>query len=245
MKKKKPVRVGVFGAGGRMGQEIAKLLKESKSLEGFLGVDPSGEAEGFSRVAKSLKDSACADVQVWIDFSQVEAFDSILDHCVKTKTALVSGTTGLSAPQKKKLEKSAKKTAILWSSNMSLGVAVLSEAMRVFSRLEGFDFQIEEFHHRRKKDKPSGTALTLQEVLVDTVKIPVPEPLAIRGGGVFGVHKVWAFSEEETLMFEHQALNRAVFARGALAAAEWMSNKPAGLYKIRDLLFGNQRERQG
>jgi 4-hydroxy-tetrahydrodipicolinate reductase len=117
-----------------------------------------------------------------------------------------------------------------------LGVAVLTEAIRVLGKLKGADFQIEEFHHNKKVDKPSGTALWLQEALEKVVGKSIPEPLAIRGGGIFGVHRVHAMTDEETLTFEHQALNREVFARGALVAAKWIKNRPAGLYKMTDVL---------
>lgn len=220
-----------------MGQEIARLLEEDPGLTPYAGVDRSGRASGFEVVLPSFEGPGLEKVDLWIDFSLPTAFDGILDHCIKNKKPLISGTTGLSEKQKKRLLSASKKIPLLWSSNMSLGVAVLAEALGVFSKLKGFDFQIEEFHHRRKLDKPSGTALTLQEVLKSAVGPGVPEPLAIRGGGVFGVHKVWAFSEEETLMFEHQALNRAVFARGALTAAQWIHGKKPGLYRIRDVLF--------
>lgn len=224
-----------------MGREIAALLRGHRDLEAFLGVDHSGEISGFSHQADSLRDPRSREVDLWIDFSLPAGFEAILSHCLKEGTALVSGTTGLEPAQKKKLAAAGRKIPLLWSSNMSLGVAVLSEALRVFSKLEGFDFQIEEIHHRRKKDRPSGTALSLQEVLVESVGAKVPEPLALRGGGVFGVHKVWAFSEEEVLMFEHQALNRAVFARGAVAAALWLRGKKAGSYTVREMLFGGSR----
>ena len=124
---------------------------------------------------------------------------------------------------------------------MSLGVAVLNQALELCSQLEGFDFQIEEFHHKRKKDNPSGTAITLQENLEKATERKLPPPIGMRGGGLFGIHKVWAFSEEEALLFEHQALNRAVFARGALKAARWLSQQEPGLYGMKDVL---QKEKQ-
>ncbi|MBX2988074.1 MAG: 4-hydroxy-tetrahydrodipicolinate reductase [Bdellovibrionaceae bacterium] len=210
----KKLKVGLWGASGRMGQEVSRLLADARDL--------------------SLAEKS---VDIWIDFSSPEGFDEILKKAVKAGTPLVSGTTGLSAKQKDALKKAGRKIPVLWASNMSLGVAVLNEAIRLFSRLEGFDFQIEEIHHNRKKDRPSGTALTLQETLREAVGGKIPDVLSMRGGGVFGVHKVWAFSEEEVLMFEHQALNRAVFARGALAAARWLAGRPAGLYHIRDVAF--------
>ncbi|MBX3041873.1 MAG: 4-hydroxy-tetrahydrodipicolinate reductase [Bdellovibrionaceae bacterium] len=233
----KKIKVGVFGCGGRMGKEILNLLEKHETLVAFLGVDRQGRPSGFQKTVRDLKAPEVKEVDVWIDFSSIAAFDEILDFVSVERKPLVSGTTGLSESQKAKLQKVAASTPILWASNMSLGVAVLNQALKLFSQLEGFDFQIEEIHHNRKKDNPSGTALTLQDTLVQAVGKALPSPIGIRGGGVFGVHKVWAFSDEEQLMFEHQALNRSVFARGALRAAEWLSSRGPGYYGMQDVLL--------
>ena len=121
-------------------------------------------------------------------------------------------------------------TPIIWSA------AILTESLKVLGLLKGADFQIEEFHHIRKVDKPSGTALWLQEALEKVVGKTLNPALAIRGGGIFGVHRVHAMCEEETLTFEHQALNRKVFARGALAAAQWLKSQCPGQYQMADVL---------
>lgn len=234
---KKRLRVALIGANGRMGREIAKILASQKGVEAFVGVVREGKAEGFSHSAKDLSDKRLSEADVWIDFSSAEGFDSVLKAAVKASRPLVSGVTGISAAQKKLLKEAGKKIPMLWSANMSLGIAALKKALSIAGDLEGFDFQIEEIHHRHKKDKPSGTALALQDTLASYVKEKLPEPLALRGGGVFGVHKVWMMSEEETLCFEHQALNRTVFAKGAVKAALWLSGKKAGLYST-DQLFG-------
>jgi 4-hydroxy-tetrahydrodipicolinate reductase len=119
---------------------------------------------------------------------------------------------------------------------MSLGVAVLKKAIRLFTHLDDFDFQIEEFHHNKKKDRPSGTAIALQEELQKTIpKKKLPEPLVVRAGGIFGIHKVYAVSDEEMLCFEHQALNRRVFAKGAVRAGLWLSKQRPGSYELEDI----------
>ena len=148
----------------------------------------------------------------------------------------VSGTTGLSRTDHLLLTKASKKIPALWAPNMSLGVAALERAIEALKSLSHFDFQIEETHHIHKKDSPSGTALRLQKTLEKTVGRKLPDPLAIRGGGVFGIHQVHALGSNETLIFEHRALNRKVFAEGALFAAAWLSHKKKGLYTIQDVL---------
>jgi len=226
----KKVKIGLVGAAGRMGKEIAQVVEANPRLELFYP---------YSRKEKWDAKKAAA-VDVWIDFSSPEALKDVLKRAAENKTPVVCGTTGFSKKEKDLIQKYAKKIPVLWSSNMSLGVTVLNEALRSLAAISHFDFQIEEIHHNRKKDKPSGTAITLQENLENAVKKKLPEALAIRGGGIFGVHKIFAMSDEEVLTFEHSALNRTVFAKGAVQAAEWLTKKKPGLYQIRDVLFGKK-----
>lgn len=226
----KKIKIGLVGAAGRMGKEIVQVVEAHPRLELFYP---------YSRKDKWDAKKAAA-VDVWIDFSSPEALKDVLKRAAENKTPVVCGTTGFSKKEKDLLEQYGKKIPVLWSSNMSLGVAVLNEALKSLAAISHFDFQIEEIHHNRKKDKPSGTAITLQENLEKAVKKKLPEALAIRGGGVFGVHKIFAMSDEEVLTFEHSALNRTVFAKGAVQAAEWLTKQKPGLYQIRDVLFGKK-----
>lgn len=227
----KKLKVGLFGASGRMGLEITKVLEASEDCELFL---PLARGE-------KLDEKKAAKLDVWIDFSSPEGLGHILKIASRYKTPVVCGTTGFKTKEKNLLAQYGKEVPLLWASNMSMGVAVLNEALKVFSSISDFDFQIEEIHHNKKKDRPSGTALTLQENLEKAVARKLPEPLAIRGGGVFGVHKIFAISDEEMLTFEHTALNRTVFAKGAVRAAAWLAFQKPGLYGIRDVLFGKKK----
>ncbi|WP_413943734.1 4-hydroxy-tetrahydrodipicolinate reductase [Bdellovibrio sp. HCB-162] len=227
----KKIKVGLVGSSGRMGKEIIQVIENSAGCEVFY---PFGRNDKWD--AKKAK-----AVDVWIDFSSPDALKDVLKRAAENKTPVVCGTTGFTKKEKDLLEQYAKKIPVLWSSNMSLGVAVLNEALKSLAAISHFDFQIEEIHHNRKKDKPSGTAITLQENLEKAVNKKLPEPLAIRGGGVFGVHKIYSMSDEEVLTFEHSALNRTVFAKGAVQAAEWLVKQKPGLYQIRDVLFGKQK----
>lgn len=220
-------RLAIIGMSGRMGREIAALAPE-------LGFSVAGGVTSQAPIA-SLRATAC---DVVIDFSLPAVTDAVIAWCVANKKPLVSGVTGISIAQKRSLAQAGRAIPVLWSPNMSIGVAVLAKALSALSALEGFDFQIEELHHSKKKDKPSGTALSLQSKLADTVEQSLPDPVAIRGGGIFGIHRVLAMGEEETLCFEHTAMNRRVFARGALRAAEWLLSKPAGHYEMSDVLSG-------
>lgn len=226
------IKVAVIGSMGKMGQEIIALVQADKDLSLVAKID-RGEKEKKNREVSDLP----KDIDVVIDFSSPEVASDILQWCEKNGVALVSGTTGLSASQKEKFNQAAKKIAVLWEPNMSLGIAVLKTLLKNLGPLsESFDFQIEETHHRHKKDSPSGTAIALQEELVKSVKKKIPEPISLRAGGVFGDHRILALSESEVLEISHRALNRKVFAEGAVAAAKWLSKQKKGRYQMTDVL---------
>lgn len=216
----------IVGVNGRIGQELKALAPEMgfSALQGVLKGGPSLE-----RI-----DPAKCDVVV--DFSLPEATEETARWCGQNLRPLVSGVTGLSSAQMQALQAAAQKTAVFHSANMSLGVAVLAKMLASLAALKGFDFQIEEIHHREKKDQPSGTALLLQRALQSNLTATVPAPLSIRGGGVFGVHRILALGGEEILTLEHTAMNRRVFARGALKAASWVLSQPPGFYGMPDLI---------
>jgi 4-hydroxy-tetrahydrodipicolinate reductase len=226
-------KLAIIGASGRMGAELLALANEN-SFEVLQGVGRK-PVEGLAMV-ETVDQLNSAQVDVVIDFSLPELTDEVLAWCVAHQKPLVSGVTGISLEQKKRFSEAGTKIATLWSPNMSLGVAVLARMLSELRNLKGFEFQIEELHHKRKKDKPSGTALFLQEKLEAAIGEEAPEPLAIRGGGIFGIHRVWAMGEEETITLEHNATNRRVFARGALKAAQWLIGQKAGLYTLNDTL---------
>ncbi len=238
---KKRMKVGLVGASGRMGQEITKILKGTPSFELHLAICRQSSLAEFAYTRAQPSCLEAKEVDLWIDFSSPELLQKTLSVAIKNKTPFVSGTTGLDTKQVSALKRAAKSIPILWASNMSLGVAVLTEAMKVFARVRQFDFQIEEFHHRRKKDSPSGTAKSLQQALENVVGRELPPPLSVRGGGIFGIHKVHAMAEDEHIIFEHSALNRAVFANGAVEAAKWLSLKKKGFYGMRDVLYSETK----
>lgn len=221
--------LGLLGSSGRMGGEILRLAEAQDR-----SVLPIGRDWTMVKPAQ---------ISVVIDFSLPEGLRSAVAWCLQQGKPLVSGTTGLDVGLKADLEAAARKIPVLWSANMSIGVHVLARAIESLSPLQGWEFQISETHHRHKKDKPSGTALFLQTQLqkaLGTVRLPEPE--SRREGEVIGDHVISAKSSEEVLTFEHRALSRAVFARGALLAADWLAKKgrKPGLYTMADVLFANE-----
>ncbi len=219
----------LFGHKGKMGQEISRLSKENKGVSIDVFCDKSDE----------LKSEQLSGVQVAIDFTAQAAFQKNLEICVKNEIGFVSGTTGLTEADFFALERASGKIPCLWAPNMSLGVNVMAKLLEGLSAIRDYDFQVVEAHHNKKIDSPSGTAKFLQEALNASIGKKAPEPLAIRGGGIFGIHEVWAMGDEETIKIEHTALNRSVFARGALFAALWIGQQKPGLYKMGDILSQN------
>lgn len=227
MRNGRKLKVGLVGASGRMGREIKSVIEDQGlSLEIEL---TSGNFAQF------IKDNKKKQIDVWIDFSAPKVLNVFLDYLQKNPAPLVSGTTGLDQELKDKLKKTAKKLPLFWAPNMSVGVALVAKMLEVFSHFDEFDFQIDETHHRKKKDKPSGTALFLQEKLQSVIgHKKLPGPLSIRGGGVYGIHRIQAMSDEEVISLEHTALNRRVFAKGAIWAAHKIITYKSGYFEMKD-----------
>lgn len=230
------LQIIVHGARGRMGKSVCEVVQSGDRMEVIAGVSQGGSP--WVKHINEIKPPVPASAVV-VDFSSPEAFAHLLNWCQQTKTPLVSGTTGFDFDHQALLRQAAQVIPVLWSSNMSLGIHWLNRILSHLKELDGFDIQVEEFHHRRKKDRPSGTALLLQETL-RTLTSSLPEPVSIRGGGIFGVHRVHVMSEDETICLEHQALNRTVFAKGAVVAAQWLIQQKAGLYSMNDVLEGQR-----
>lgn len=222
---RKNLKVALAGAAGRMGQEIQLLAPESRiqivhAIEGN---------KDWTKVSERA-------VDVVVDFSSPAGLTQALKWCVENRKPLLTGTTGFSTELNHRLRRASAKIPILYSANMSLGIAVMMAMFNSFAGLEDWDFQIEEAHHSLKKDKPSGTALLLQEKLAQVAKRKLPPPNSIRGGGIAGIHQVWAMGPDEAIVVQHTAFHRKVFAQGAVRAARWLFDKKApGLYDLSDL----------
>lgn len=229
-----PIKVGIIGAGGRIGNELLNLIQTGSNFEATLGV--GRHSKGFKDNVADFNVINSVNLDVLIDFSSPEFLEKTLEFSMQNKIPLVSGTTGISPTLQSKLEHSSKHIPLLWAPNMSLGVAVLKKALSNFKPLKHFDFQVEEWHHNRKKDSPSGTAVMLKNELDSIINKETPPTMVMRAGGIYGVHKIYAVSDEELISFEHTALNRTVFARGSLVAAEWLIKQRPGYYSINDVI---------
>jgi len=234
-----PTRLLIHGASGRMGQALLRLAGEQPAL--YTVVAAVTRRSPAQRVVEGVPHFAAAEMSgvpafdVAIDFSLPEGFDPILALCVERGLPLVSGTTGIDAPQQGALATAATRIPLVWATNFSLGVAVLTELVeRAAAALPGWDVDIVESHHIHKKDAPSGTALTLGQA-AGSAGQPV-HYASLRAGDIVGEHTVQFAGLGERIELTHRATHRDVFARGALHVARTLVGRPPGAYRVRDLL---------
>jgi 4-hydroxy-tetrahydrodipicolinate reductase len=259
-------RIGVLGAGGRMGQAIIAALHGDPALVLAGAVERAGHdsighglGPGFPptlTIGSNTVPLALAS-DVLVDFTSPEALETTLDAACEGKAAVVVGTTGLTPTHHALIDRAASSIPVLQAANTSLGVTLLAHLVEQAAKALGPDWDIEivELHHRDKRDAPSGTALALGQaaargrgVSLDSTAVRgrdgIGDPRArgeigfasVRGGSAAGDHDVLFAGDGERLILAHHAENRAIFARGALKAAAWLAGKPAGRYTMDDVL---------
>ena len=235
----------VCGASGAMGKLIQASL-ETERIGGLVSLD------GENGVPRTFDELGECDADVIIDFSHHSAVYEVLAYAKAHQKAVVVGTTGHTPEEKDAIFAAAKEIPVFYSGNMSLGIAVLCRlAKQAAAAFPDADVEIVEIHHIRKVDAPSGTA----KMLFEAVKEVRPDAhancgrsgegkrekneigiSALRMGNVVGIHEVHICTPSQTLTLRHEAHNRAMFADGAVAAAEFLAPMPAGLYNMEDFL---------
>jgi 4-hydroxy-tetrahydrodipicolinate reductase len=263
------VRIAVAGAAGKMGRRILTLAHADSAFEIVGALEQEGTEVVGSDVGtligerslgvkvESKPASALKQAQVLIDFTHASATDQHLEGALAAKTGFVIGTTGLSEKTVQALQKASERIPVLRAPNMSAGVNFLFELVTRAAEVLGdeYDIEINETHHRMKKDAPSGTALELARLIAKAKGWDLKKALiygregetgerkkgtlaihALRGGDVVGDHTVSFFGNGEVLELTHRATSRDAFARGALLAAKFVAAKKTGLYNMRDVL---------
>ena len=238
-------RIGIIGSAGRMGKALVEAIAAAgDELAG--GIDQGGDPLALAR--------SC---DVLIDFSSPHALEANLDAAVAAGVPIVVGTTGLEERHHFLCDDAAERTAVLQTGNTSLGVNMLAHLVReAASRLgEDWDIEIVETHHRMKVDAPSGTALLLGEAAAEGRMIALADHAergrdgitgargrgtigfaSLRGGSVAGDHTVHFLADHERIALSHLAENRAIFARGAVRAAQWLIGREPGRYRMAEVL---------
>jgi 4-hydroxy-tetrahydrodipicolinate reductase len=263
-----PIRIAVFGAGGKMGRAILRATIEEpvarlaaaieRAGSPVLGQD-TGALLGLPSTGVVTTEGAPAagTADIWIDFSSPATAVANAEAAVAARAGYVLGTTGLSTDDKAKIASAAKRTPVVFSPNMSVGVNVLLKLVADAARALGpsYDIEVLEAHHRMKRDAPSGTALRLAEAaaegsgrdLAKTARYDrhgdigprTQEEIGmqtLRGGDVVGDHTVFFFGQGDRIEITHRASSRETFAKGAVRAGVWLFGKPAGLYDMQDVL---------
>ena len=246
----------IYGIGGKMGKMLIDGLTNDTEATLIGGVDKFADPQKFDvPVFKSASDIN-VKVDALIDFSRAEALDDILAYATKNKVPSVICTTGYSDAQLKQIEEASKIIPIFRSSNMSLGINLVIDLCRKASQLlkEDCDIEIIEQHHNQKVDAPSGTAIAIANAIneeysnekefvygrKETNKKREKKEIgihAVRGGTIVGKHDVLFISQDEVVTIAHEAQSRAVFAKGAIRAAKYLTTltKP-GIYNMQDLV---------
>ncbi|HAJ74005.1 MAG TPA: 4-hydroxy-tetrahydrodipicolinate reductase [Lachnospiraceae bacterium] len=249
------VKIIINGCSGHMGKVLTDLIAADPETEAVAGIDLADNGDRPYPVFTSP--STCdVEADVIIDFSNYKAVDGILDFAKEKNIPVVLCTTGLTEEQLEKVQAYSKEAAILRSANMSLGINLLmklvQEAAKVLAS-SGFDMEIVEKHHNRKLDAPSGTALALAESINEAMNNEYsfcfdrserhekrdPKEIgisAVRGGSIVGEHEVIYAGVDEVIELRHTAYSRAIFGKGAVAAAKFLAGRPAGLYDMSDVI---------
>ncbi len=245
----------ICGVGGRMGREVAKL-----ALDGVRGATV---VAGFDVLPIDTRDfvtytdwnAITEKIDCIIDFSHHSATAALLNFAKANKIPVVIATTGHTDEEKETILAAAKEIPVFHSANMSLGIALLVELAKTTAKaFPDADIEIIEKHHNRKLDAPSGTALLLAKAIQEVRKsarlifgrsgqtkreadeIGIH---AIRMGNIIGEHEVIVGTDTQTIILKHEAHSRALFAEGALAAADYLCGKGAGLYDMERMISDN------
>lgn len=249
------VKMIMHGCNGRMGQVISSICQEDSDIQIVAGIDPYDGIENSYPVFQRIEDCK-VEADVVVDFAAASAVDSLLKYCVQHQLPVVLCTTGISEEQNRKVEEAGRKTAVLKSANMSLGINVLMELLQKAARIlapAGFDMEIVEKHHNQKVDAPSGTALALADSINEALENAYQYKYdrtqerkkrgkneigiqAVRGGSIVGEHEVIFAGLDEVIEIRHTAYSKGIFGKGAVEAAKFLAGKPAGNYDMKDVI---------
>ncbi len=244
----------ICGIGGRMGREVLKLAEEGyRGAVPVAGYDISPVAIEAVPVYNDLS-QVKENPDVIIDFSHHAGTKTLLKYAVANGIPTVVATTGHTEEELALIKKCATQIPLFHSANMSLGVALLVELAKITARtFPDADIEIIEKHHNRKLDAPSGTALLLANA-IKSVRQSLNFVFgrsgnakrteneigihAVRMGNIVGEHEVIVGTDTQTITLKHEAHSRSLFAEGAIAAAEFLVNRPAGLYDMNRMITG-------
>lgn len=260
------MNLGIFGANGRMGRVLVEAINSEPTASllsatvragsQWLGMD-AGELAGTGKSGLILTERPDPAVDAMIDFTLPAALADNLKWCVEHKKPVVIGTTGLDDQQEALLKQAAGVIPIVFAANYSVGVNLMLNLLKQTARVMGeqCDIEIWEAHHRHKLDAPSGTAMAMGEVIAETLGQDLKTSAVygrqghtgqrpkgqigfatLRAGDIVGEHTVMFADVGERVELTHKATSRLTFAKGAVRAALWLKDRPAGLYNMQQVL---------
>ncbi len=261
--------VALTGAAGRMGKNLIQALSDSKELNLVAAIEQSGhpvigadagEIAGIGTngiIVTDDLDSVCGSFEILIDFTIAPSAVENVNICLANNRKMVIGTTGLSESEREQVREAAQTIPIVHASNFSVGVNATFKLAEVAAAIlgDGVDIEITEVHHRHKVDAPSGTAVTLGEVIAGKLNRDISKVAvygregftgerdrktigynSVRGGDIVGEHTVLFAGEGERVEITHRAQSRMNFAMGALRAAVFVASQSSGLFDMQDVL---------
>lgn len=235
------IKLAISGCQGRMGQRITALALADKAFKISALLEHKGRPDVpllSHNIPVNFEDAALKGSKVLIEFTTPDATIEHLKSCQKYGVNMVIGTTGLTTAQIAQIKKASSKIAIVFSSNMSVGVNLVFGLIRQAAKVTAKDYSISltETHHIHKKDAPSGTAKTMAEVAEQHSKTKVKKIDSIREGEVIGDHTITFESAVDKISLHHHAKTRDIFAEGSLVAAKFLGKKKKGLFNMQDVL---------
>ena len=247
------IKVVLSGCNGAMGRTITDTVGNFENMQIVCGFDREFKSTPYPVVSDFTEIKEKPDVIV--DFSHPSVLDSELSYCKKNKIPVVLASTGFSAEQIEQIKEAAKTIPVFYTANMSLGVNLMNALCQQAAKVLGdqFDIEIIEKHHNQKVDAPSGTALLLADGINEAMNDRYVYEFdrhskrkkrdaneigisAVRGGTIVGEHTVLFAGNNECLEIKHTAFSKTIFANGALNAAAWLIDQPAGLYDMKNFL---------
>ncbi|MFN3410999.1 MAG: 4-hydroxy-tetrahydrodipicolinate reductase [Exilispira sp.] len=257
------IKVGISGSLGQMNSAVINLALKEPGIKISALFEPIKKITDSdfinlenSKLYHSNDINVLKDCDIIVDFSHNTNTKNIIEFAEKSKNKLVIGTTKLSEETIKFMKNASSSIAIFYSPNMSYGInAFFSIIPVLLDKFNGFDIEIIEKHHKRKKDAPSGTALKIFDIIKDKKKNvnPVYDRSkldrsrnedeigisSIRGGGIYGEHTVLFLNDNEEIEFTHKMINKDSLAKGTIYAIKYIFNKKNGLFFYEDLINEN------
>ncbi|AZP36250.1 4-hydroxy-tetrahydrodipicolinate reductase [Candidatus Annandia adelgestsuga] len=258
------IKIAISGAYGKMGKSIINTIYKIKNVKLTALLINKNKIIPNNIDKKKIKNVKISNnfndiyniFDILIDFTCPKSTIEYLYLCHKYNKKIIIGTTGFNNSEKEKIKKFSNKIAILLSSNFSIGINLILNILEKITKSIGNDNDIEiiEYHHRNKKDAPSGTALTIGKTIAKSMKLKLNECAiydkninrnkiknsigfsVIRAGDIIGDHTIIFANKGERIEITHKASNRITFAKGAIKASIWLYKKKRGLFSMKDVL---------